>query len=126
MHRRRLPLKWSNKEIKQKTREQSAMAMTKNIAHQITVVTEVDNESVATGMDATQCQSTGETARCTNSQGEKKKKKKGLPAVVTKADNEQDATAKEQVVAHKAPGAKVGLDFSMTTAKHDLVVEHST
>ena len=103
MHKRRTTLKWFNRQIKKRTREQSAMAVTKKIARMTVVVAnkdllvaEIANESVmATSTDRAQVQSTGKTSPNNSSQGNNKKKRKKESSAVEKRKKELQATATE-------------------------------
>ena len=101
MHKPRTTLKWSKRQVKKRTREQSVMALTKKIARMTSVVAKKDllfaetaKESVmATSTERAQVQSTGKTSSNDSSQGNnKKKRKKESPATAAKADNRHTVT----------------------------------
>ena len=111
MHKRRTTLKWFNRQIKKRTREQSVMALTKKIARMTSVVAkkdllvaEIAKESVmATSTERAQVQSTGKISSNDSSQGNNKKKRKKWSSAAEKRKKELQATATEAHNLRDAP-----------------------
>ena len=103
MHKRRTTLKWFNRQVKKRIREQSVMALTKKVARMISVVAkkdllvgEIAKESVmATSTERAQVQSTGKISSNDSSQGNNKKKRTKESSAVEKRKKELQATATE-------------------------------